>query len=160
MSACIREREREREHWKEGQGIECVESKSIQWLWDQITFVAHTLSKSAPCLLLNIIIYWPLGTPTSRKFTINEMQKLKFKILSDLEKTEIPIYYTEAKNTQKNYWRDRNSSELEGASQNCIHFDIFYQNIPGQKVEHGINIRIRYCDPPFCFFGNFDSYNR
>ena len=25
------------------------------------------------------------------------MQKWKFKILSDLEKTEIPIYYTEAK---------------------------------------------------------------
>ena len=94
---CMHQREREREHWKEGQGTECVESKSIQWLWDQITFVAHTLSKSAPCLLLNIIIYWLLGTPTSRKFTINEMQKWKFKILSDLEKTEIPIYYTEAK---------------------------------------------------------------
>ena len=89
--------EREREHWKEGQGTECVESKSIQWLWDQITFVAHILSKFAPCRLLNIIIYCLLGTPTGRKFRINEMQKWKFKILSDLEKTEIPIYYTEAK---------------------------------------------------------------
>ena len=97
VSALITERKRERDHWKEGQRTECFESKSIQWLWDQITFVAHILSKFAPCRLLNIIIYCLLGTPTGRKFRINEMQKWKFKILSDLEKTEIPIYYTEAK---------------------------------------------------------------
>ena len=142
-SECTHHREKERERPLKGRS-------TYRMFWIQVNpmtlgpnnFCSTYLVKICTLLLIKYHnTYWLLGTPTSGKFTINEMQKWKFKILFDLEKLKFQFITLKQKYIE-NYWRDRNSSELEGASQNCIHFDIFYQNIPGQKVEHGINIRI------------------
>ena len=98
-SECTHHREKERERPLKGRS-------TYRMFWIQVNpmtlgpnnFCSTYLVKICTLLLIKYHnTYWLLGTPTSGKFTINEMQKWKFKILFDLEKTEIPIYYTEAK---------------------------------------------------------------